>query len=150
MLRLASYDVVFREIPREVTLALNISGCPYRCHGCHSPHLQNEVGEELTDSLLDGLLRAYGNAVTCVCFMGGDKSPDEILRLARIIRRQQSPVLKTAWYSGNENLPSNDFIQQLDYLKLGKYVEQLGGLESPTSNQRLYQINKGEMERIEL
>ena len=45
MLRLASFDVVFQEIPGEVTLALNLSGCPNRCAGCHSPHLWEEVGE---------------------------------------------------------------------------------------------------------
>ena len=29
-------EVVFREFPDEVTLALNISGCPNHCPGCHS------------------------------------------------------------------------------------------------------------------
>ena len=38
------FDVVFQEIPGEVTLALNLSGCPNRCAGCHSPHLWEEVG----------------------------------------------------------------------------------------------------------
>ena len=40
MLKYAGYDIVFQEIPDEVTLALNLSGCPNGCPGCHSPHLQ--------------------------------------------------------------------------------------------------------------
>ena len=63
MLRLASFDVVFQEIPGEVTLALNLSGCPNRCAGCHSPHLGEEVGEPLDDNLLNSLLSGYGNAL---------------------------------------------------------------------------------------
>ncbi|MDR2423874.1 MAG: anaerobic ribonucleoside-triphosphate reductase activating protein [Prevotellaceae bacterium] len=140
MLRIANYDIVFREIPREVTLALNISGCPCRCPGCHSPHLQNDVGETLTDDLLNSLMHTYGNAVTCVCFMGGDKAPEEILRLAQLIRRQPTH-LKTAWYSGRDNLPSANFIEHFDYIKLGRYIEQLGGLDAPNTNQKLYRIS---------
>jgi anaerobic ribonucleoside-triphosphate reductase activating protein len=141
MLRYASYDIVFREIPGEVTLAINLSGCPNRCGGCHSPHLQENNGEELTESVLSGLLNAYGNAVSCICFMGGDAAPQEILHLAKFVR--QYPV-KTAWYSGKSNLYEGAQ-QCFDYLKLGGYSEKLGGLDSPTTNQRLYRIEKGEM-----
>ena len=81
MLRLASFDVVFQEIPGEVTLALNLSGCPNRCAGCHSPHLWEEVGEPLDDNLLNSLLSGYGNAITCVCFMGGARRCRALERL---------------------------------------------------------------------
>ena len=96
-MKIASYDIVFQEIPGEVTLALNISGCPNRCPGCHSPHLREDIGEELTDELLDALINQYRTGITCVCFMGGDQDPDEVARLAAHVRAQG---LKTAWYSG--------------------------------------------------
>ena len=35
MVRFYNFDIVFAEIPDEVTLAINITGCPYRCPGCH-------------------------------------------------------------------------------------------------------------------
>ena len=31
----------------------------------------------------------------------------------------------------------------LDYLKLGPYDERFGGLDSPTTNQRFYRIERG-------
>ena len=31
----------------------------------------------------------------------------------------------------------------LDYLKLGPYDERLGGLDSPTTNQRFYRVERG-------
>ena len=131
MLKVASFDIVFQEIPGEVTLALNFSNCPCHCPGCHSPHLAEDIGEPLNESLLDGLLARYGSMITCVAFMGGDAAPDEVARWAEYVR-----PLKTAWYSGRTSFPREPRV--LDYLKLGPYIESLGGLKSPTTNQRLY------------
>ena len=145
-MKVASYDIVFQEIPGEVTLALNLSGCPCHCHGCHSPHLAEDIGEPLTTDLLDDLISRYGGLITCVCFMGGDQDPSEVLRLARYIKNLYSVSasglssvspqdgLKVAWYSGRMNLPKDGF----DYVKIGPYIEELGGLKSEKTNQRLY------------
>ena len=131
MLKVASFDIVFQEIPGEVTLALNLSNCPCHCPGCHSPHLAEDIGEPLTVELLDGLMARYGSMITCVAFMGGDSDPDEVARWAEYVR-----PLKTAWYSGRTSFPRNP--RALDYLKLGPYIESLGGLKSPNTNQHLY------------
>ena len=60
MLKYTDYDIVFQEIPDEVTLAINLSNCPNRCKGCHSPYLQQNVGEALTEENLSVLLQKYG------------------------------------------------------------------------------------------
>ena len=141
MLLYASFDIVFQEIPDEVTLVINISNCPNCCKGCHSPHLQKDIGEELTESVLSDLLHVYGNAVTCVCFMGGDGSPENVLHLAKFVKQFHK---KTAWYSGSSKI--NENVQQyFDYIKLGKYIEALGGLTSPATNQRFYSIENTTM-----
>ena len=139
-MKVASFDIVFQEIPGEVTLALNLSNCPCHCPGCHSPHLAEDIGEPLNEQLLDGLIARYGSMITCVAFMGGDADPEEVARWAEYVR-----PLKTAWYSGRPsfpNTPNNQIIPNIpipfDYVKLGPYIESLGGLKSPTTNQRLY------------
>ena len=144
MVKVASYDVVFQEIPGEVTLALNLSNCPCHCPGCHSPHLAEDIGEPLDEQLLDALIEKYSGLITCVCFMGGDANPAEVARLAEHVQRPTSndQRLKTAWYSGRTrdlNNP-NDLIdlKVFNYVKVGPYIEELGGLKSPTTNQRLY------------
>jgi anaerobic ribonucleoside-triphosphate reductase activating protein len=133
MLKVASFDIVFQEIPGEVTLALNLSNCPCHCPGCHSQHLAEDIGEELTTELMDGLIARYGAMITCVAFMGGDSNPDEVAQWAEYVKNRG---LKTAWYSGRNSYPNNPRV--LDFLKLGPYIEALGGLKSPTTNQRLY------------
>ena len=137
MLKIASFDIVFQEIPGEVTLALNLSGCPCHCPGCHSKHLWEDIGEELNKELLDGFIARYGSMITCVCFMGGDQAPEEVAQWAEYIKGLSGEAgLKTAWYSGRTSFPRNP--RALDYLKLGPYIESLGGLKSPKTNQRLY------------
>lgn len=139
MLRYADYDIVFQEIPDQVTLAVNLAGCPNRCPGCHSPQLQRPIGEELTEEALRGLLARYGGSATCICLMGGDGDTQAVGRLLAFVRREY-PTLYTGWYSGRTALPEGFPVEVLDYLKLGPYVAALGGLKSPATNQRLYRI----------
>lgn len=138
MLKYVNYDIVFQEIPNEVTLAINLSNCPNGCKGCHSPHLMGDVGEELSVDVLAGLLEHYGSSITCVCFMGGDANSCDVFDLARVVKA--TTVLKTAWYSGRDVFPSSE---SFDYIKLGAYVEDLGGLNNPTTNQRFYKMLDG-------
>ena len=138
MLKVASFDIVFQEIPGEVTLALNLSNCPCHCPGCHSPHLAEDIGEPLNEELMDGFIARYGSMITCVAFMGGDAEPEEVARWAEYSKDRG---LKTAWYSGRTIFPRNPRTPSqsaFDYVKLGPYIEALGGLKSEQTNQRLY------------
>lgn len=140
MLKFVDFDIVFQEIPDEVTLAINLSNCPHRCAGCHSPQLQQNIGKELNESTLSDLLCRYEKSITCVCFMGGDATPDEVSRLADFVRQEWDRRIKTAWYSGCESLREKASANSFDFIKLGPYIESLGGLNSKTTNQRLYRI----------
>lgn len=148
MLRYTDYDIVFQEIPDEVTLAVNISNCPNRCKGCHSPYLMEDVGDALTEESLAVLLSKYGKAVTCVCFMGGDAEPMEVERLGRFLCNQPGRTVKAAWYSGRAELPVGFDTRCFSYIKLGPYIESLSGLKSTQTNQRLYRIESGKMNDI--
>ncbi len=62
----------------------------------------------------------------------------------RIIRAHG---LKTCLYSGADSTaPFQSIFLLLDYLKVGAYDEHLGGLDSPTTNQRFYQVENGLLE----
>ncbi len=148
MVRYYNFDIVFAEIPDEVTLAVNITGCPNRCEGCHSPHLREDVGERLDRDALAALLERYGAGVTCLCFMGGDGDPQGIARLAAEVR-QLAPQLRVGWYSGRQALPAGVAPETFDYIKLGPYVASRGPLSSPETNQRMYRVGRdGAMEDI--
>lgn len=133
-----NYQVVFREIPNEITLAINITNCPNYCKDCHSAYLANDIGEPLTRDSLSLLIKA-NNGITCVCFMGGDSSKKQIEQLAEFVR-EKYPNLLIGWYSGQYELPIN--IQNFDYIKLGPYVAEKGPLTSSTTNQKMYKVIK--------
>ena len=94
-----NYDIVCQEVPDEITLAVNISCCPNRCKGCHSPWLLEDKGEPMTEEMLDSLIGKYQSAITCFCFMGGDIEPFEIQRLASWIKKkyQARAVHRITW-----------------------------------------------------
>ena len=145
MLKHTNYNIVFQEVPNEVTLSVSISNCPNRCKGCHSPHLWEDNGEALDNEVITALLAKYKNAVTCVCFMGGDANPDEVEQLAVFVKKLTDNQLKVAWYSGKKNFPAACSLHNFDYVKLGPYIEKFGGLDSPNTNQRFYKIANGKM-----
>lgn len=144
MLKYVNYDVVFSEIPNETTLAINISNCPCQCKGCHSPYLAEDIGEPLTPQSLHELI-TLNTGITCVAFMGGDASPGELNLLAQVVRAKG---LLSAWYSGSQGLSLEVKLKNFNFIKLGPYIEELGGLKSPTTNQRLYEVKmSGEVNR---
>lgn len=129
--------IVFREVPDEITLAISISGCKIHCPDCHSKYLWNDIGEELTEDILSSIIEE-NNGITCICFMGG--SYDDIVSFFKYIKYKY-PNLKTAWYTGESEIAINDdLLTYFDYVKIGPYIKEKGGLDSPTTNQTMYHI----------
>ena len=137
MLKYVNTDIVFQEIPDEVTLAINISNCPCRCPGCHSKYLWEDIGLPLDTNAIDAFVEQYGQNITCFAFMGGDADPKGINMLAQYIH-EEYPQFHVAWYSGRLRVPAMVCKADFDYLKIGPYIRHLGPLKQPTTNQRLY------------
>ena len=138
-LKYLGYSIVFQEVPDEVTLAINISGCPHRCEGCHSTYLWEYEGDYISNDL-NNLIEKYKGLITCVCFMGGDQNQIELLDLLKIVQKHK---LKTALYTGLDFLSNLNIriLCNLNYCKLGHYDDKLGGLDKPTTNQRMLRWN---------
>ena len=143
MLKYANSMVVFEEIPDEITLAINITNCPCHCKGCHSQYLWEDIGTVLDNDELDRLI-AYNQGITCVCFMGGDISPVDVNSLAEHVRKGY-PELLIGWYSGMDELSREINLDNFDLIKIGRYDENLGGLDKKSTNQRFYVVMEGEI-----
>jgi len=130
-------QVVFQEVPGEVSLAYTISGCPLRCSGCHSAATwPATAGQRLTESYLCQRLDDYHGLISCVLFLGGEWQAEVLLGL---LHRVAERGIKRCLYTGLDDV-SDDLKQQLTYLKTGPWIAQLGGLESPTTNQRFIDL----------
>lgn len=145
MLKYVDAKVVFAEVPDEVTLAINISNCPCQCKGCHSSYLAQDIGKPLTMVPLFNLIES-NEGISCVSFMGGDSEPEKVSGLAWAVKKKYN--LKTAWYSGRQELSNDINLFNFDYIKLGPYKEECGPLNSRTTNQRMYRVCSGKLEDI--
>ena len=143
MLKYVDVKVVFAEIPNEITLAINISGCPCNCKGCHSSYLAEDIGEPLDLQHLTNLIDS-NKGITCVGLMGGDANPSEVDDIAQDIK-EYYPELKVGWYSGRQELSKDIELSNFDFIKLGPYIEEFGPLNSKTTNQRFYKVNGKEL-----
>lgn len=139
MLKYHSTYIGFREIPDEISLCINISNCPNNCKGCHSPWLKEDVGKDLNIESLNALINK-NKGISCICFMGGDQDFVEVSNLALSVKMRSDYPYKTAWYSGRQHIPNDLNINAFDYIKVGPYIEELGGLDNSNTNQRLYMI----------
>ena len=132
-LKYLSTAIVFQEVPDEISLAINISGCPHQCEGCHSQYLWEYKGNYVSDDI-ELLIEKYDGYITCVCFMGGDQNLDELNELCRTVHDYG---LKCCVYSGSDDLSIFD-VPYFDYIKIGSYQSDRGGLDSPDTNQRMF------------
>lgn len=130
-------SIVLQEVPGEVSLALAISGCPRQCPGC-SWSGSDLGGEELGITEFERLLENHRGLATCVLFLGGEWAPEflEYLTLAK------SLGFETCLYTGDRSV-AEEIRNELTYLKTGEYIEALGGLDSPTTNQIFTDLRTG-------
>lgn len=137
MLKYLYISELFREVPGEITLGISISGCLIRCKGCHSRELWEDVGTPLTLDELKRLLEEH-KGITCLCLFGGEADIDSLIELFMYAHKK----VRTAWYCGLDRIPKNKLgiLQYLDYVKIGHFDIDLGGLDSLTTNQKFYAV----------
>lgn len=135
-----SQDILFKEVPGHVALSYLITGCPQGCHGCHSPDSwDGSRGIPLSATFLQQQLLQLLPNVSCVLFMGGEWRPAALIELLRCCK---TLGVATALYSGLEQCPLA-LLPYLDFVKLGPWRAELGGLASPRTNQRLFDLQRG-------
>ena len=139
MLKYVNTMVTFSEVPDEISLCIEISNCPCHCMNCHSSYLAEDIGEELNRHSLKELID-NNKGITCISFMGGDSEPSAINTLAKWIKYNYP--LKVAWYSGRQEFRKEINLKWFNFVKLGPYIEELGPLNSKTTNQRFYKVER--------
>ena len=132
-----NYNIVLQEVPNEVSLSLSITGCQLGCDGCHSPFLWKDKGDHLTPGVLENIINKYTGMISCVLFLGGEWDEKELIELLKLSKKMG---LKTCLYTGLDQVNS-DILINLDYIKYGRWIKELGGLESKITNQLFIDLN---------
>lgn len=115
----------------------------------------------LTKGYLENRIKKYQDMISCVLFLGGEWGIEQLIELLQTVKNA-NPNLKTCLYTGLEfneivdliEKEINEFNRQanigwkyifennlLDYLKTGRWICELGGLDNKNTNQRFYKVN---------
>lgn len=141
MLYFSAEQVVFQEVPGEVSLAFTISGCSIGCKGCHSTDSWSPTaGQPLTDAYFHQRLQDYQGLISCVLFLGGEWKPAALIAHLAVARNYH---LHTCLYTGLDEV-SAELKAHLTYLKTGRWEPERGGLNSLTTNQRFVDLRTHE------
>lgn len=138
MLKYVEASLSYKEIPKEVSLVVYISGCTQKCKSCHTPWLQKyEYGSNLIENYKD-LVDLYFSYITCVCFLGeGLNTKIEHQEYIEICKYIHSKGLKVGLYCGRDT-NIEKWMYCFDYVKIGAYQESRGSLYNKNTNQKLY------------
>lgn len=141
-LPISNLGITFQEIPGQISFFIEIGNCIHHCPNCHSPHLQKHTRQVNLAYLLQTAKQSKKRGASAILLMGGTTNQIPLETLRHIIE-QLSTILPVGIYSGDSvQSHSTSFLKELpalQWIKVGEYNEKLGGLSSPTTNQRFYQ-----------
>ena len=121
----------------------------------------------LTKGYLENRIKQYQDMISCVLFLGGEWEIEKLIELLQTVKNT-NPSLKTCLYTGLELDEIVELIEQeinekveigwkyifdnnlLDYLKTGRWIRELGGLDNKNTNQRFYKVNVNEVNNKEV
>ncbi|WP_196888859.1 anaerobic ribonucleoside-triphosphate reductase activating protein [Aureivirga sp. CE67] len=130
-------QIVFQEVPGQISICFTITGCSLHCKGCHSKDLwKKSNGSYLSKEKYLNVLKKYQGFATCVLFMGGEWHNDELIDFLKIAKKIN---YKTCLYTGEEEI-KNSLLTELTWLKTGAWNENLGGLDSIRTNQKFIEV----------
>ena len=142
MLRFSTEQIVWQEVPGEVSLAYTITGCQLGCKGCHSIESWDaNQGTLLTDDYFEQRLNQYHGLISCVLFLGGEWQPAPLQHMLQLARQRN---LNTCLYTGLDAIDAN-LKDELTYLKTGRWLPERGGLDNPNTNQQLMDLRTGQI-----
>lgn len=138
MLYYTEFGLSNREVPGESSICIYISGCCHNCKNCHYPLLKTkDYGERLNEYYKD-IIELYRKQATCVCFLGeGPNTEVEHDEFRAIVEYARQNQLKTCLYSGRD-VSIESWMKMFDYIKLGSYQEDKGGLDNLSTNQSFW------------
>lgn len=137
-MRILNYFTSFQEVPDNLSLCFSVFGCPHSCRNCSWRNEKNFL--KLTPQDILEIVNKNKEFIDCVCFLGGEWEPEfkEVLSMCK------KTGLLTCLYTGLEDIKDMDILSNLDFVKVGPYIENLGGLQSETTNQKFIDLRTNE------
>lgn len=135
--------ITLTEVPDHISLFIELGQCKQHCEGCHSPHLWEDM-ETLTplETICIEATQAVAKGANAIVLMGGTTNKGVTSENLVEIVKALSQIAPVCLYSGTDNIVAGT-LEFLTWLKVGSYQKDLGGLDSPKTNQKFFRKEKG-------
>jgi anaerobic ribonucleoside-triphosphate reductase activating protein len=132
------YDrqVTFSEVPDYISYTFFVAGCPMKCKGC-SWEGKFSSKTEINLSEYKKILKSQVGFCEVICFLGGEWEYD----IVEYLKTAKEMGFKTWLYTGRDNLPK-EIMDNLNFVKLGSYQANKGGLMKETTNQKFINLDE--------
>ena len=137
-MKVISSQIVFQEVPNEISLSFLIAWCPLKCEGCHSK--DKIEWKELTIQGLEDNIIKNKNFISCVLFLGWEWEKENLIQMLKICKEHWKKTCLYTWLLD----VSNEIKENLDYLKVWPYIKMLWWLDSEKTNQKIYNVKTWE------
>lgn len=143
-MKISSIETTFLDYPKHTAMIVFMTGCVHNCRNCHNPQLQDpKFGSDIT---LDEIVVEYKKRPLCkaIVFSGGDP----LFQKESLIEycKELSKIAKIGVYTGySVSAVPEELLKYISFLKTEPYIEELGGLESPKTNQKCWDVQGGVM-----
>lgn len=142
LIPVVDHGVTLREVPGNIAVYFSFDCCANRCEGCHSPELQQDSGERISlQEMYEKAEYALKKGATAIVLMGIDSCSiltEEGKTLIINVMQSLAPVCLYTSRTLEEALHWNT-----QWIKTGKFIEERGGLDKQTTNQRFYMKDGG-------
>ena len=131
--------ITLTEVPSKVAVYIEFNNCHLKCKGCHSPHLHSDYFDGVRidiKEILSYVNNQIDKGANYIVLMGGDTNGVMPYDLYTLINKL-SEIAPVMLYSGSEDTTILTDTN-LTLLKTGRYVGELGGLLSSTTNQKVF------------
>ena len=141
LIPVVDWGITFNEVPDKMAVYFELGDCNKHCNGCHSPELWEPLEGSPLSIFLKIAEREVAKGANAICVLGGTDCNSFSRDLLVFFLGELANLAPVCLYSGSDDI---EVMQKLaeqgncTWLKTGSYKEELGGLQSPTTNQRFF------------
>jgi len=126
--------ITYQEVPDKICFTIFVAGCKNNCKNCSWKGKFDKISNFGLEDF-EKEIKEKKDYVDVIVFLGGEWL-DNFVDYLKVAKRNG---FETCLYTGLDDV-NNEIKSNLDYLKVGKYIEERGSLFSRNTNQRFYDL----------